>query len=283
MEQSDEAKPMVKYNQKIETLLVLALAKGATVAQAARQAGVSERTVYRRLQRPEFQARIQAIQDETVVRVASVLVSAAQEGIRVLVALQDKDTSASVRRAAARDVLHLGLRLREAAEIERRIADLENGAGGAAGGAGTSSAAPAAPRPAPPKAAGKRRRGDAILQAALASGDSVAQAALKAKLSERTVYRRLNDPVFQRGIEALRAEMVQRAAALLNAASMLATKTLLDLQDQSMPASVRRSASRDIIELGRKLRESVFLEKRLAALEEQWSSDEAHPPPRRAS
>jgi hypothetical protein len=61
--------------------------------------------------------------------------------------------------------------------------------------------------------------------------------------------------------------MVQRAAALLLAAALLATKTLIDLQDPAVPASVRRRASRDIIELGRKLRESTILEKRLAALE----------------
>jgi hypothetical protein len=57
------------------------------------------------------------------------------------------------------------------------------------------------------------------------------------------------------------------AAALLIAAVMLATKTLIDLQNPTVPASVRRRASRDIIELGRKLREMTILEKRLAALE----------------
>ena len=59
----------------------------------------------------------------------------------------------------------------------------------------------------------------------------------------------------------------QRSAALLIAAALLATKTLIELQDASVPASVRRRASRDIIEMGRKLREITILEKRLAALE----------------
>jgi hypothetical protein len=44
--------------------------------------------------------------------------------------------------------------------------------------------------------------------------------------------------------------MVQRAAAALNAAGQLAVKTLIDLQAATTPASVRRRAARDLIELG---------------------------------
>ena len=110
-----------KNNKQLETLLVTVLAKGATVAQAARQAGVSERTVYRRRQQPEFQARIDALQDETLQRVADLLTKAAQEGIHSLVALQDKTTPPNVRRAAARDILDLGPRLRADAALEDSV------------------------------------------------------------------------------------------------------------------------------------------------------------------
>jgi transposase len=253
---------MSRYNKQVETLLITVLAKGATVAQAARQVGVSERTVYRRRQQPEFQARVEALQNDVYQRVASLLSKAAEQGIHSLVRLQEKSTPASVRRAAARDILEMGMRLRETAELEKRLLALENGSAAA-----SVSTVPAGPTK------HKRRRGDAALQAALASGDSMAQAAGKAKLSERTVYRRLQDTAFQRCIEALRAEMVQRAAALLIAAALLATKTLIDLQDPSIPASVRRGASRDIIELSRKLRHNVFLEKRLEALEKHRGED----------
>jgi transposase len=261
---------MAKYNQKVETVLVAALAKGATVAQAARQAGVSERTVYRRRQQPDFQARIDALQNDILQRVATLLTKATEEGIRSLVSLQEQSTPASVRRAAARDILEVGIRLREAADLEKRVLALENGV--------VEETPSGSPAVAPPAAGhGKRRRGDKLLQAALAGGDSIAQAAAKAKLSERTVYRRLQDGAFQRGVDALRADMVQRASALLVAAALLATKTLIDLQDTSIPASVRRGASRDILELGRKLRESVFLEKRLAALEQQLGESPTPP------
>lgn len=250
-----------------DTLLITLLAKGATVAQAARQADVSERTVYRRRQQPDFQARIDAIQDETLRRAADILTRAAQEGIHSLVSLlQDPATPANVRRAAARDVIDLGPRLREEANLEKRLAALENALSSPKAPATSAGPSATAPR------GRRRRRGDTIVQASLAGGDTVAQAAGKAQLSERTIYRRLQDPSFQRCIEDLRAEMLQRAAALLIAAVLLATKTLLDLQDSTVPASVRRRASRDIIELGRTLREMTILEKRLAALE-------ATPPP----
>ena len=252
-----------KNRKQVETLLVAALAKGATVAQAALSNGVSERTVYRRLQQPDFQARIQAVQDETLQRAAAVLTAAAQEGIHSLVALQDKATPPSVRRAAARDILEMGLRLRETADLEKRLVALEN----RAVDPGVSSFQ-AGPTPPPPT--GKRRsRGDSTLQIALAAGATVSQAAGKAGLSERTVYRRLQDPTFHQRIDALRADMVQRAAAVLIAATLLAVKTLIELQDPKTPAFARRRAARDILEMSERLRQATFVEKRLVALENQ--------------
>ena len=118
----------------------------------------------------------------------------------------------------------------------------------------------------------RRRRGDKALQLALASGATVTQAAANAKLSERTAYRRLEDPAFHRGIEDLRADMVQRAAALLIAATLLAAKTLVDLQNSATPASVRRRAARDILELSDRLRLNVVIAKRLVELEIQLSA-----------
>jgi AcrR family transcriptional regulator len=248
------------------TVLITALAKGATVAQAAYQAGVSERTVYRRLKNPEFQARIEAVQEETLQRVSAMLTAAVHKGLRSLIDLQKPSTPPSVRRGAARDIIVYGMRYREDASVEKRIAALENRT--AANGTPSVQAGVTIP-------SGKHcLRGDSIVQAALACGDSVTQAARKAGLSERTVYRRLKKPSFQQCIETLRADMVQRAAATLIAAMLLAIKTLTDLQDPNIPASVRRSASRDAIELGQKVREFTVLEKRLIALENALESQQ---------
>jgi transposase len=254
---------MARYNHKVETILVTALAKGATVAQAARQAGVSERTVYRRRQQPEFQARITTIQTETLERVVSILAAANELGIHTLVSCLQSSSPAHVRRSAARDILTNGLRYREAVELEKRLVALENG-GPRASAAVTATTSRSSNASSP-----RRRRGDVSLQVALASGDSVVQAAAKAQVSERTVYRRLEDPAFRRAVDVVRAGMVERVAALLITAAMSATKTLIDLQNPTYPAAVRRSASRDTLELTRKIREVLFLEKRIVALEKE--------------
>jgi phage terminase small subunit len=258
---------MSKRNAKqIELVLATALAKGATVAQAALQAGVSERTAYRYMKKPGFEANIESIQNETLQQTADILSSASAAGVYSLVALLDPSMPPSVRRAAARDAIDMGVRLREAVDLEKRLAALENQTR-------SPSPTPLETVPSPPQRRSKRRRrGDAALQLALACGNTVVQAAAKAGVSERTVYRRLNDPGFRERIEALRTDMVKRAAALLIAAMSFAAKTLVALLSTTTPAAVRRQATRDIIELSQKLREITILEKRLAALEQNLNS-----------
>ena len=252
----------ISNRKRVETVLVTALAAGATVASAALQAGVSERTVYRRLKNPAFEAQIQAIQDDTLQRSMAILIAANLTAVQSMVALQAENMRPSVRRAAAHDSLNMSLRLRAIVEFEKRLLALETQATDA-----DAAAVQAGPTP-PPPATKRRRRGDGILQAALASGATVSQAASKAGLHERTVYRRLQDATFQRYINALRADILQRASAMLIAASRLAVKTLIDLQDPKTPAFARLGAARDIFEMGERLRQATSVEKRLCALEE---------------
>ena len=54
---------------------------------------------------------------------------------------------------------------------------------------------------------------------------------------------------------------------MLIAAGPLAIKTLIELQAATVPASVRRRAARDLIELADRLRQATVVEKRLVALE----------------
>lgn len=105
--------------------LVLALACGATVENAARQAGVSEMTVYRRLREPDFQAKITAQKHEMVERTANMLTAAALESVKTLLDLQGKSQPASVRHSAARTIIEFGVKLRENAELFARVAALE--------------------------------------------------------------------------------------------------------------------------------------------------------------
>jgi hypothetical protein len=118
-----------------------------------------------------------------------------------------------------------------------------------------------------------RKGVDQALLQAFACGGTVESAARKAGVTERTVYRRLADAKFQGQLNQLKADMVQRAAGMLTAASLGSVKTLVDMQqDVSMPAAVRRRAARDVLELATRYRELADTEERLRAVEERLGS-----------
>jgi hypothetical protein len=120
-----------------------------------------------------------------------------------------------------------------------------------------------------------RRSADDPLLLALACGATVEAAAAKAGLSPATVYRRLREPSFQGRLQQARADMVRRASATLTAAATEAIKTLLSLQQSTIPHAVRLGAARAILEIGVKLREVADMEERLTALEQQMAT--SHP------
>ena len=108
-----------------EDPLLLALACGATVEAAARQCGLSDRTVYRRLKDAEFKRRLEGVRADMVQRSAGMLTAAAGEAVRTLLALQKESAPAAVRLGAARAVLEIGVKLRQLVELEVRLAELE--------------------------------------------------------------------------------------------------------------------------------------------------------------
>lgn len=117
-------------------------------------------------------------------------------------------------------------------------------------------------------ARGIRKEAEESLLQALVCGATVEIAARKAGVSERTAYRRLNDPKFQQRLATLRLEMIQRTAGMLTGAGMVSVKTLLDVQqDMQVAAAVRCRAARDVLEMGIKLRDHAEVEARLAAVE----------------
>jgi hypothetical protein len=111
--------------KKNEDAVLLALACGATVEAAARQCGVAERTIYRRLQDPEFKKRLEGVRSDMVSRTAGLLTAAAGEAVRTLLELQKAAVPPAVRLGAARAVLEVGVKLRQLAELEAQMADLE--------------------------------------------------------------------------------------------------------------------------------------------------------------
>jgi hypothetical protein len=111
--------------KKNDTPLLLALACGATVEQAARQAGLTARTVYRRLEDPAFRRKVQRLRCEIVQRTAGTLTAAATEAVKTLLELLKGNSPAAVRLGAARSVLEIGMKVREVAELEERLTALE--------------------------------------------------------------------------------------------------------------------------------------------------------------
>ena len=111
--------------KKGEEPLLLALACGATVEAAARQCGLSERTIYRRLRDPAFQARLKQVRTDLVRRSAGLLSAASGEAVRTLLALMKDTAPPATRLGAARAVLELGIKVRELAELEAEVRELE--------------------------------------------------------------------------------------------------------------------------------------------------------------
>jgi transposase-like protein len=101
----------------------------------------------------------------------------------------------------------------------------------------------------------RRKPNDDTMALALASGKSVAAAARQCGVCERTVYRRLADPVFQKQLAAVRADMVIRTADQLTAAGLAAVRTLLDLLKADMLPGERLGAAKTVLEAGVRLRE----------------------------
>ena len=111
-----------------------------------------------------------------------------------------------------------------------------------------------------------RRNADEALALAVASGQTLRDAAQTAGVGERTATRRMADADFRARVAQLRADMVQRSLGRL-ADGMGAAADKLRLLLAAASESVQLGASRSLIELGVKLRESTELEERLADLE----------------
>jgi hypothetical protein len=110
---------------RANAILVAALACGATKESAAHQAGVSVSTVHRRLADPEFCRQLQEFESDIVQRTARALTAAGLEFVKTLVGLAGGGTPPATRLGAVKAGLELGMKLREAAELEPRLAALE--------------------------------------------------------------------------------------------------------------------------------------------------------------
>ncbi len=107
-----------------ELQLILALAAGASTRKAGEKAGFSERTVQRRLRDDCFCREVARARGRIISRTTAMLARTSLRAVRALDKLLDNENPA-VKRMAARGVLDSLARISTQAEVEERIAQLE--------------------------------------------------------------------------------------------------------------------------------------------------------------
>ena len=105
-------------------VLAAELAAGRTVREAAAAADVSERTAYRRLADPAFEARVRDLRAAMVGEALGRLSANMGKAADMLVGLLDA-ADPGVRQRAAAKLIELGLRVREQLDLEGRLRNLE--------------------------------------------------------------------------------------------------------------------------------------------------------------
>lgn len=108
-----------------DDVLVDLLAAGRSHADSARQSGVSERTVHRRLADPDFRQRVDARRQAMLESGSGRLAYLVSRSVDTLEQLTDPQQPASIRLSAAKSVIDSAIRLRELLSIETRLRTLE--------------------------------------------------------------------------------------------------------------------------------------------------------------
>lgn len=107
-----------------DAVLVSALASGFTYEAAGKKAGVSERTVRRRLEDEDFQRQLREARAEVVDRSTRMLSQAAVGAVGTLLELLKPPSPPAVRLGAARSILELAVRYRESDDLAEKVGKL---------------------------------------------------------------------------------------------------------------------------------------------------------------
>jgi len=105
---------------------------------------------------------------------------------------------------------------------------------------------------------------------ALLSEPSIRESAKVGKVSERTIYGWLKDPVFADAYQHARRDAMSRTMAALQQSSQAVVAVLRDIAlDAATPAPARVSAAKTVLELSIRVVETEDLDTRIRKLEEQ--------------
>ena len=106
-------------------VLVTALARGTSHTAAAKLAGVSRRTVQRKLDDPKFREKIQRLRNGLIGEATGRVVGLLDAASNALNDLLVSETE-SIRLSAARCVFDVALKLKECSDLESRLQILED-------------------------------------------------------------------------------------------------------------------------------------------------------------
>jgi hypothetical protein len=233
--------------------LILALAAGATVREAAEQAGVGERTAHRRLADADFRRAVSEASGRMFDAALAGMAGLAGKAAETLERLMESEKP-SVALAAAKAVLELGPRLRKSTEFEERLSRLEDEADEKAKGNET------------PAGDDEPVLDELVL--ALAAGATMREAAEHAGVEEQTAHRQLADAEFRRAVSRARGRLFQTAFGRLAGLASKVPGIFGRLMESDQP-SVARRAAKAVLVLGPRLRESAELEERISRLQDQ--------------
>lgn len=107
-----------------DAALVANLAAGVSPAGAAKLAGVSEATAYRRLADPAFRQRVEKARSDFWERALGIMSKGAAEAATLLRRLLRSDDG-RIKLQAAKVLLEQGIKVRDLVDIARRVDELE--------------------------------------------------------------------------------------------------------------------------------------------------------------
>jgi hypothetical protein len=121
-----------KFARKAEQAIAALLAR-PSLEDAARVAGVAEKTLRRWIREPEFNALyLQARRESVRQAIARIQQATGAAGATILKLMTDVNVPAAVRLRAAECVFGLAVKGIELEDIEARVSELERAAGGSA-------------------------------------------------------------------------------------------------------------------------------------------------------
>ncbi len=118
---TDEAGKELSHAQQ---MVIIALLDERTIAGAARKSGVARSTIYNWLERPEFASEVGRVRGLLFTEALDLINAGMAKAIAKLLEALDHH-NAMIRLRAASEVARLGMEMRQGAEVEAKLRELE--------------------------------------------------------------------------------------------------------------------------------------------------------------